>query len=48
LTFIDDYSRRTFVYFLKIEDVKALVENETGNKVEVLISGHWKRICQKF
>jgi hypothetical protein len=45
-TFIDDYSRKTWIYFLKIksevfksyQEFKALVENQTGNKIKVLRS----------
>lgn len=41
ITFIDDYSRKMFVYFIKnksdacnkFKEFKALVENETGNKI---------------
>jgi transposase InsO family protein len=44
LTFIDDYSRMTFVYFLKSKDevfekfkeFKALVENQCGKKIKCL------------
>jgi transposase InsO family protein len=46
VTFIDDYSRRTWIYFLKTKDevfdqfqeFKALVENQTGKKIKVLRS----------
>ena len=42
LTFIDDFSRKVWVYFLKQKDevfnkfeiFKALVENESGNKIK--------------
>lgn len=42
LTFIDDFSRKTFVYFLKTKDetfelfqqFKELVEKQTGNKIK--------------
>lgn len=46
LTFIDDYSRKTFVYFLKqksdvfekFKEWKALVENQTNKKLKVIRS----------
>jgi hypothetical protein len=46
LTFIDDYSRKTWIYFLKtksevfkrFQEFKALVENQTGKKIKVLRS----------
>ena len=46
LTFIDDHSRKTWIYFLKIKDevlcqfkeFKTLVENMTGKKIKVLRS----------
>jgi hypothetical protein len=44
LTFIDDHSMKTWIYFLKaksevfmrFQEFKALVENQTGNKIKVL------------
>jgi hypothetical protein len=44
--FIDDYSRKTWIYFLKAKDevfdrfqeFRALVENQTGRKIRVLRS----------
>lgn len=44
ITFVDDYSRKMFVYFLKHKSeapevftkFKALVENETGCKIKIL------------
>jgi hypothetical protein len=44
LTFIDDYSRYTWVYFLRkksevfehLKDFKALVETQTGKKIKIL------------
>jgi transposase InsO family protein len=46
--FIDDYSRETWIYFLKAKDEvfdkfqesKALVENQTGRKIRVLRSNN--------
>jgi hypothetical protein len=46
LTFIDDYSRKTWIYFLKtksevfkrFQEFKALVENQSGKKIKVLQS----------
>lgn len=45
-TFIDDYTRKTFIYFLKTKDLakevfkdfKALVENQTGKRIKILRS----------
>jgi hypothetical protein len=44
LTFIDDYSRKTWIYFLKtkskafkrFQEFKALMENQSGKKIKVL------------
>jgi hypothetical protein len=46
LTFIDDHSRKTWIYFLKaksdvfarFQEFRALVENQTGKKIKVLRS----------
>jgi transposase InsO family protein len=46
VTFIDDHSRKTWIYFLKtksevfkrFQEFKALVENQTGRKIKVLRS----------
>lgn len=45
LTFVDDYSRKTFVYFLKqksevlekFKEFKAMVENQTGKKIQLFV-----------
>ena len=44
ITFIDDYSRKTWIYFLKAKsevfdrfrEFKTLMENQTGKKIRVL------------
>ena len=46
VTFIDDHSRKTWIYFLKrkkyeevlqrFQEIKALVENQTGRKIRIL------------
>jgi transposase InsO family protein len=44
LIFVDDFSRKTWIYFLKKKDevfkwfrsFKALVENQTGKKIKIL------------
>ena len=45
ITFIDDFSRKTWIYFLKRKDeafkmfeFKSLVENQTGKKIKILRS----------
>jgi hypothetical protein len=46
LTFIDDHSRKSWIYFLKakrevfkrFQEFKALVENQTGKRIKVLRS----------
>jgi hypothetical protein len=46
VTFIDDHSRKTWIYFMKTKDkvfsrfqeFKALVENQTGKKIKTLRS----------
>ena len=48
VTFIDDYSRKTWIYFLKAKsevleryrEFKTLVENQTGKKIRVLRTGN--------
>ena len=50
MTFIDDNSRKSWIYFLKskkseevlqrLQEFKALVENQTGRKIRVLISNN--------
>jgi transposase InsO family protein len=57
LTFIDNFSRKTHVYFLKakgeafekFKQYKALVENEIGHKIKVLRSDNGGEfVSQKF
>ena len=46
VSFIDDYSRKAFVYFIafkdqayeKFSDFKNLVENQTGHRIKILRS----------
>ena len=48
ITFIDDFSKKTWIYFLRskrseevllrFQEFKALVENQTGKKIKVLWS----------
>ncbi len=55
LTFIDDFSRKTHVYFLKVKgevfekfkQYKALVENEIGHKIKVLCSDNGGEFVSK-
>jgi hypothetical protein len=51
VTFIDDYSRKTWIYFMKTKDevfsrfqeFKDLVENQTRRKIKVLRSDNGGR-----
>ena len=55
LTFIDDFSRFCWVYFLELKSEvfetlkiwKALVENQSGNKVEILRNDNGKEYVNK-
>ena len=55
LTFIDDYSRLCWVYFLKLKSKvfeklkiwKALVENKSGNRINILRSENGKEYFNK-
>ena len=55
LTFIDDFSRYCWVYFLKLKDevfetfkvFKDLVENMSGNKIKVLRTENGKEYVNK-
>lgn len=56
LTFIDDFSRKVFVYFIKsksmvkeiFSEFKAMVENQTGNRIKTMVWNivmrNWKLI----
>jgi hypothetical protein len=56
MTFTDDYTRKTFVYFFKKKDefetkfreFKGLVENETGNKIKILRSDNGREYVNNF
>ena len=55
VSFIDDFSRNTSMYFLqkisevfsKFKEYKVLVENQTGNKIKVLRSDNGGECCEK-
>ena len=53
ITFIDDFSRKVWVYFLKhkndalttLKQWKALVENQTGRKIKKLKTNNGLKFC---
>lgn len=53
LTFIDDFTRKYFVYFLRLKsdvlatfkDFKQLVENQTGKKIKILRTDNGTEYC---
>lgn len=55
LTFLDDFSHKTFVYFLKSKDqvndyfkiFKSLVENQSDNKIKILRTDNGGEYCNK-
>jgi hypothetical protein len=55
VSFIDDFSRNTWIYFLrkkygvfdKFKEFKALVENQTENKIKVLRIDNGGEFCKK-
>ena len=55
VSFIDDFSRRTWVYFLrqkskvfsKFKEFKALVENQTNKKIKVLRTDNGGEFCSR-
>lgn len=55
VSFIDDFSRNTRLYFLKkksevlskFKEYKALVENQTGKKIKVLRTNNGGEFCEK-
>ena len=55
VSFIDDFSRNTSLYFLKkksevfskFKEYKALVENQTGKKINVLRTDNGGEFCEK-
>lgn len=55
VSFIDDFSRNTWIYFLKnksevfdrFKEFKALVENQTEKKIKVLRTDNGGELCSK-
>ena len=55
VTFIDDYSRKTWIQFLKnkievfrkFKEFKALIENHSKNKIKTLISDNGGELCKE-
>lgn len=55
LLFVDDYSKMTFVYFLKTKDetfncfktYKSLVENQTGKRIKIFRTDNGLEFCSK-
>jgi hypothetical protein len=55
VSFIDDFSRKTWIYFLrkkskvfkKFKEFKALVENQTDKKIKVLRTNNGGEFCGK-
>jgi hypothetical protein len=55
VSFIDDFSRNTWLYFLKkksevfnkFKEFKALVENQTGKRIKVLRMDNGGELCGK-
>lgn len=55
LTFVDDFSRKTFVYFLKKKsqvketfiEFKTLIENQTGKKIKILRTDNGREYVNK-
>jgi 5'-3' exoribonuclease 2 len=56
VSFIDDFSRRTWMYFLrkkskvfnKFKEFKSLVENETNKNIKVLGTDNGGELCEKY
>jgi len=56
VSFIDDFSRKTWIYFLrkksevfeKFKEFKALVENQTDKKIKVLRTDNDGEFCGKY
>ena len=54
VSFIDDFSRKTWIYFLrkkyevfdKFKEFKALVENQTKKRIKVLRTDNGGELCE--
>jgi hypothetical protein len=55
VSFIDDCSRKTWIYFLRkksevfdiFKELKALVENQTEKQIKVLRTVKWRRVLRE-
>jgi hypothetical protein len=56
VSFIDDFSRKTWIYFMrkkskvfeKFKEFKSLVENQTDKKIKVLRTDNGGEFCGKY
>ena len=47
ITFIDDFSRKTWIYFLKFKEFKALIENLLDKRIKTLRSDNGREYTSK-